>query len=246
MRPGPTIPISTIEPPGPLLPPGAGRRHSAFNRSAQAKVTQHGETARCERLEVAQGLRLLEDREAVRLPRDRHVAGIVLDDLQEQAGLRSALVQLPGRVQESRSVTRGGRKPHAIPHRRPDRRQRGFRCRRARVAMIKYAGASLAMRFEAGALRRGTETAGGSLPVAQTRGPSSCCPSTPERWAGRRDRCPGWNCDRDRHLQRRNSPPIKQPRSVSVTTGCLLSSSAHRAVTASDSILMYTNTLSSP
>ena len=56
-----------------------------------------------EDLEIAAGLRRFDDAEGVFLARNRQVACVVAGDLQEHAGVRAALVGLPGRVQEARA-----------------------------------------------------------------------------------------------------------------------------------------------
>src|SRR5208282_2852049 len=59
---------------------------------------------RFERLEIAERLRLVELREVIWLTGNRNRVATVLRDLQEQAGVRTALVQLSGRMQASRTV----------------------------------------------------------------------------------------------------------------------------------------------
>src|SRR6266852_9074403 len=122
MRPRPTIPISIVTPLSLTLSP-AGRgdslsdcgldcgceRFPARRGLFTERDAQHREPPRRERFEVAQRLRLPEDREAVGLARDEHVARVVLNDLEEHAGLGTALVQLAGGVKEARTVARGGR-----------------------------------------------------------------------------------------------------------------------------------------
>src|SRR5439155_10977759 len=98
------------------LPPGCGffsERHP-----------QHREPARCERLQVAQRLRLLEDREAVGLAWDGHIARVVLDYLEEEPDLRAALVELAGGVKEAWAVARRGGVASGVADRRPDGRDR--------------------------------------------------------------------------------------------------------------------------
>src|SRR5260370_15799711 len=112
MRPRPTIPISMVIPSGAWLLDRCSnccrQRLPTCSRLSAERHPQHREPARCERLQVAQRLRLLEDRKAVRLAGDGHVFRVVLDDLQKKADLRAALVQLSGRVEEARPVARGG------------------------------------------------------------------------------------------------------------------------------------------
>src|SRR6266481_917357 len=107
MRPRPTIPISIVTP---LSLTGRGdslsdcgldcgcERFPARSGLFTERHAEHREPPRRERFEVAQRLRLLEDREAVWLARDGHVARVVLDNLEEHAGLWPALVQLAGGV----------------------------------------------------------------------------------------------------------------------------------------------------
>src|SRR5260370_11584396 len=113
IRPRPTIPISMVNSSaGGLSDCGFDCRRERLpaGRPLPAEGhAEHREPPRAERLQVAEGLRLLEDREAVGLPGDRHVASVVLDDLQEEPGLRAALVQLARGVEE-KSVDLGGRR----------------------------------------------------------------------------------------------------------------------------------------
>src|SRR5215203_5551656 len=64
---------------------------------------QRAALARQEHLEVPTRLGGLDDTERVLLSRDRDINGIITRDLQEHAGIRSALVGLPGRMQEART-----------------------------------------------------------------------------------------------------------------------------------------------
>jgi hypothetical protein len=59
-----------------------------------------------ERGVVAGRLRAEQPPEAEVAARDRQLVAGVVDDLDEEAGVRAALVQLAGRVQESRTVAR--------------------------------------------------------------------------------------------------------------------------------------------
>src|SRR6266849_6786491 len=112
MRPRPTIPISMVIPSGGWLPDRRfdrrRQRLPSGRRFFAERHPQNREPARRQRLQVAERLRLLEDREAERLAGDGHVAGVVLDDLQEEADLGAAFVQLSGRGEEARSVSSGG------------------------------------------------------------------------------------------------------------------------------------------
>src|SRR5712691_8049126 len=112
MRPRPTIPISMVIPSGGwLLDRRSNRRRQRLpsgRRFSANRHPQNREPARRQGLQVAQRLRLLEDREAERLAGNRHVFGVVLDDLQEEADLGAAFVQLSGRVEEARPVAGGG------------------------------------------------------------------------------------------------------------------------------------------
>src|SRR6185295_18703424 len=58
-----------------------------------------------EHLEVAPGLRRLDDAKGVARARHGEVADIVAGDLQEDAAVGAALVGLPGRVQKARTET---------------------------------------------------------------------------------------------------------------------------------------------
>src|SRR6266849_10118946 len=111
MRPSPTIPISMVNSSAGLSDCGFDccRERSPARRSLfPERDAQHREPPRRERLQVAQRLGLLENREAVGLARDGHVARVVLDDLEKHAGLGAAFVQLAGGVKEARTVARGG------------------------------------------------------------------------------------------------------------------------------------------
>src|SRR5277367_1587988 len=63
--------------------------------------------ARLERLEIADVLRVVELRETVSYTRYLDRVAMVLRDLEEQAGVGTALVQLPGRMQIARPVAEG-------------------------------------------------------------------------------------------------------------------------------------------
>src|SRR5712692_4524531 len=101
LTPMPTIPFSIVlslrkwgfTPLSPTLPLRAGgglldrrsdrrrQRLPSGRRFFAERHPQNREPARRQRLQVAERLRLLEDREAERLAGDGHVAGVVLDDL---------------------------------------------------------------------------------------------------------------------------------------------------------------------
>src|SRR5205085_5086661 len=65
--------------------------------------------ARRERTKIAERLRLLQGVEGVRLARNRHVARVGRGQLQVDACVWAAFVELAGRVQEARAVARRGR-----------------------------------------------------------------------------------------------------------------------------------------
>src|SRR5271167_2119190 len=69
----------------------------------------HAAATRLERLEIAEVLRLVELREIVRRARYTNRFAMVLRDLEEQAGVRATLMQLPGRMQTARTVAEGRR-----------------------------------------------------------------------------------------------------------------------------------------
>src|SRR5439155_14800308 len=69
-------------------------------------------------LQVARGLRVLERPEGVARLRDLDVVRAVVDQLEEQPGLRAALVELPGRVEEARAISEGGRGLRGVADRR--------------------------------------------------------------------------------------------------------------------------------
>src|SRR6266571_2113202 len=138
MRPNPTIPISMVIPSGERPRLFDGRFHcrcECFPTRRHVTAERHPErreAARGQRLEVADGLRLLEDREAERLTWNRYVLGIRLHDLKEHTGPRPTLVELAGRVQEARPVAGRGCMVQAVSNRSADCGDRGFRCRSAR------------------------------------------------------------------------------------------------------------------
>ena len=72
-------------------------------------IAQGAALALQQHLEVASRLRRLDDAEGVLLPGHGHIDRVVAGDLQEDAGVRSALVGLPGRVQEARAELQAGR-----------------------------------------------------------------------------------------------------------------------------------------
>src|SRR5260370_12337454 len=81
---------------------------------------QHTPAALGQHLEVAARLRRLDDGEGEFLPGDRKVVGILAGDLQEHAGVWTALVGLPGRMEEGRSKAEAGGDPLAIADHAPD------------------------------------------------------------------------------------------------------------------------------
>src|SRR5271154_6884788 len=64
--------------------------------------------------EIAARFRRLDDTEGVFLVRHLEVVGVVASDLQEHAGVRAALVGLPGRMKEPRPKAETGSDPLAI------------------------------------------------------------------------------------------------------------------------------------
>ena len=72
-----------------------------------------------QRLEVAQRLRLFQNAEAKFLARQRNILRVAGDELQEDAAVGAALVQLSGGVQEARAIAGGGR--DAVLSRTPTR-----------------------------------------------------------------------------------------------------------------------------
>ena len=74
----------------------------------------HAPSMRLERLEISKILRLVELREIVRRTGDSNRLAMVLRDLQEQAGVRTALVQLSGRMQAARAVAESRRDAVAL------------------------------------------------------------------------------------------------------------------------------------
>ena len=76
-----------------------------------------GQPERAQRFQVADRLGVLERRERVRLAGDLDVLGPVVEQLQEAPGLRAALVELAGRVQEARAVAERGRRLRRVADR---------------------------------------------------------------------------------------------------------------------------------
>src|SRR5439155_2732297 len=74
-----------------------------------------------EHLEIALGLRGLHDAECILLARHWHVHAIVARDLEEHAGVRSALVGLARRVQEARPESETRRHPISLADRASER-----------------------------------------------------------------------------------------------------------------------------
>src|SRR5204863_9149495 len=74
----------------------------------------------CQDVEVAARLRRLDDAERVLPPRHRNVGPVVAGDLQEDAGVRAALVSLPRRVQEARAEAGAGCDAKLVTDRAPD------------------------------------------------------------------------------------------------------------------------------
>src|SRR5919108_2009626 len=115
IRPRPIIAISiwSASAPPPALADHAldraRQRRPGFGVVAPQRYPQHWQAAPLERAVVTQRLSLLERAERVRLARDRDVDPVVLHHLEEDTLRRSALVQLPGRMQEAGAVAGGGR-----------------------------------------------------------------------------------------------------------------------------------------
>ena len=76
-----------------------------------------------QRFEIAEGLRALERLER-RHPRNREIERRVGGELEEDARVRAALVELAGRVQEARAETDGGRDLERVANLQPDVVQR--------------------------------------------------------------------------------------------------------------------------
>ena len=79
-----------------------------------------------EYVEVTLGLGVRQHAERIVLAGDRQRIRVVAGELQEDAAVGPALVQLPGRVQEARSVAAAGSDPVSVPHGQPDRAQVGL------------------------------------------------------------------------------------------------------------------------
>ena len=94
------------------------------NRSARRpRSAKHGE--------IAPRLRRLDHAERVAVARDLQVDDVVAGDLQEDAGVGTALVGLPGGVQEPRPEPDTGRRAGAVAHHRANLAQRLLVLRRA-------------------------------------------------------------------------------------------------------------------
>jgi hypothetical protein len=71
--------------------------------------TKHPAPTFGQHLEIAPGFCRLDDSEGVFLVGNREILGVIARDLQENAAVRSALVGLPGRVQEPGAELQTGR-----------------------------------------------------------------------------------------------------------------------------------------
>ncbi len=74
-------------------------------------------TVLLQRLQVAQRLRVLQRAETVWLAGDGYILRVLRRDLDEQAGVGPALVQLPGRMQETRPEAQRRRDVQAVAQR---------------------------------------------------------------------------------------------------------------------------------
>ena len=80
--------------------------------------------ARGQHIEVAAGLRRLDDAKTVFMARYVEVDGIIAGDLQKHPGVGSALISLPGRMEKARSKAETCGDPLAVADRNADRLQR--------------------------------------------------------------------------------------------------------------------------
>lgn len=82
---------------------------------------QHSSAVFAQRFKIAERLSAFEDAERVRLVRNRRVDRLLRSDMQEEAGVRTAFVELPGGMKVARPVTdrRGDMQP--IPQQSTDR-----------------------------------------------------------------------------------------------------------------------------
>src|ERR1700675_409203 len=105
IRPSPIIP-SCITPSWPLSGQNPYDRLAQFGKArgdVRSEMDAQGAAAALgQDVEIATRLRRLHDTESVFLARHRQILAIIAGDLQEDAGIRAALVGLPGRVQEPR------------------------------------------------------------------------------------------------------------------------------------------------
>ncbi len=85
---------------------------------------QHAASARRQHFEIAARLQPLDGAEAVALARHRQVLGVVARNHQKHAGVRPALVRLPGRMQIPRPEADGRRDFPAIAHEAANRVER--------------------------------------------------------------------------------------------------------------------------
>ena len=93
-----------------LLQRRQGREHGFQARlGVVAEVHAQGAAAVVEQgLQVAEGLGILEGAEGVGAAGQGQVLGVIVGELNEQAGVGAALVVLAGAVQEAWAVARGG------------------------------------------------------------------------------------------------------------------------------------------
>jgi hypothetical protein len=85
---------------------------------------QHAPAAFHQHVEVTAGLCCLDDAEAVGMARNVEIGGIVAGDLEEDAGVRSALVGLARRMLEARREADAGGGMGGVANARAQRGQR--------------------------------------------------------------------------------------------------------------------------
>jgi hypothetical protein len=113
MRPKPITPSCILFSPCsyPLTREPAARHplESSSRRYMRAEMhTQDTPAALGEHLQIAAGLRRLNDAEAVFVARHIEIARVVARDLQEHAGVRAAFVELTRRMEKARTESEAG------------------------------------------------------------------------------------------------------------------------------------------
>src|SRR5574340_1714909 len=92
---------------------------------------QHSPAVSAQRFEIAEQIGAFEDAERVRLVRNRRIDRLLRSDMQEEAGVRTAFMKLPGGMKVARPVAdrRGDTQPIPQQSARSEERRVGKECR---------------------------------------------------------------------------------------------------------------------